>query len=498
MKFLKTDPWIIGLLLAGPLLLLPGLDNGRLWQDEAETALLGRNLLTYGYPRAFDGTNWINPSLTFREGYAWTYHTWLPMYLAAGSFKLLGVNTVAARLPFALLGVLALWLAGRTVRRLTGDRWLARLTVLLLVTSVPFLLHMRQCRYYAPAVFFTLWSIWAYWRFLNHKRWGGPELTAGLTLLFHAEHGAFLPVAAGLGLHFASLRPKTQEWRRAGIVAAALLILNLPWAIYLKGWQHHKIFSFKEISHHLQFYFRQVNRFFLPVVFWGILVLLRRRSFRGLFERPEWKLVFCLLATGFLFLILIPEQRHFRYLIFLVPWLMMIQAALLVRLFRCGRLVVAAGLAALLIGTDLLHYSAPKPASCRSLLLEYFGELTHPYRGPVDGIVEVLREKARAGQTAKTPYEEMPLIFYLPGLKFEPIPRMEDFGRETFPDWIILRRDWLPGGFLESPYYSKISRSYDAIPVDAPDIPWQNRPDPGYHRFRTDGTAPPVILFRKK
>ncbi len=58
------DPWAWGLLIAAALLLLPNLQSsGLLWQDEAETAILGRNILTFGYPKVFDGINRINPSL---------------------------------------------------------------------------------------------------------------------------------------------------------------------------------------------------------------------------------------------------------------------------------------------------------------------------------------------------------------------------------------------------------------------------------------------------
>ena len=87
----RADPWLILLLAAGAALLLANLGdgNGRLWQDEAETAVLGKNTLHYGYPRAFDGVNRVNSAMPTAAGDAWTYHTWLPMYLVAGSFALL-------------------------------------------------------------------------------------------------------------------------------------------------------------------------------------------------------------------------------------------------------------------------------------------------------------------------------------------------------------------------------------------------------------------------
>ncbi len=512
------DPWGVPLLAVAAVLLLTHLDNGRLWQDEAETAVLARNTLRYGYPSAFDGVNRVNPALSIQKGNAWTYHSWLPMYLAAVSFALLGPTTFAARLPFALLGLGSLWLAYRVFKRITADRLVSRIASLTLVVSVPFLLHMRQCRYYAAAAFFTLWTVSAYWRFIHRKRWSALELLAALTLLFHADHGAFIPVCGGLALHFVGSQPTRKFWRSAAAVALIIAATTIPWMVYLQSWQHHEPIRWKELSHHLQFYFRQINRFLVPLVFWLIMAGCRRRSLKHAFgelgseTRNGWRLTGCLLAAGVLFLIFIPWQRHFRYLVFLIPWLFLGQAALLADLFRSHQ-AVATALTTVLLFTDLIHYSGPSilaaripgirsklsspNVKCRSLPLEFLGELTHRYRGPVDGIVELLQREGKPGQSVKIPYDEISLMFYTPSLKMEPVLKKNDFNQPTFPDWIVLRRDWLPDEFFSSPYYRKLESNYRRVVLDAPDIPWQNRPDPGYHRFRTDREAPPVIILQK-
>ncbi len=517
-RSLSFDPWILFFLLTAAVLLFTRLDNGRLWQDEAETAVLGKNILTFGYPRAFDGINRLNPSLTVKENYAWTYHSWLPMYLAAGSFALFGTDTWAARVPFALMGLISIWLAYLLSKRLTSDTLTARLTTLSLVLCVPFLLHMRQCRYYAPAALFTLWAILAYWRFLHKKSLSSVEFAAALTLLFHSDHGIFVPLLAGCALHFLAKNREKDRWSRGLAVLIPLAALTLPWIIYLDPGQHHKGFSWKEISHHFQFYIRQTNKFLVPIFFWIILRLAWRGPFRSLPEnssgntRQGWRLTALIIAAGFAFLVLVPEQRHFRYIIFLVPLLLMVQAALLARLIR-AKIATGIILAGALLLTDAIHHSglallgAQIPAirsrlsspkvRIRSLPAEFLGELTHAYRGPIDGIVELLQKESRAGQTIKAPYEEHPLIFYT-SLAVEQVRNERDFRNETFPDWIILRRDWIPNEFFKSPYYAEIKHRYKELVLDAPDIPWQNRPDPGYHRFLTDGQAPPVTVLKKE
>ena len=87
-----ADPVVVGLLAVAAGLLLWNLGNGYLWQDEAETAVLARNTLQFGYPRAFDGRQWVDIEawFGFGPGQAWIYSPWIQFYLLAGVFALLG------------------------------------------------------------------------------------------------------------------------------------------------------------------------------------------------------------------------------------------------------------------------------------------------------------------------------------------------------------------------------------------------------------------------
>ncbi len=504
------------ILAAAALLLLTGLGNGRLWQDEAETAVLGRNTLQFGYPKVSDGVNRINPwvqSTTQKE--AWSYHTWLSFYLTAASFACFGAGTGSARLPFALLGWLTIWLFYRWVDRWHKDRSLAILCAALLTASVPFLLHMRQCRYYAPTVFFSVWTAWAYMRFLHQKRWAGLELFFSLLLLFHSNHGVFIPSVLVLALH-GSFEPQIRRrWKSVAGIAAVLSVFTIPFFFLLKAGQHHAGFTALDYWHHAQFYFRQINKYLLPVTIWIPLAFF---FFKPTGEPPlkpgpdRSAIRFAALTIGInlLFLMLVPTQRHFRYLVHLIPWILLFHALLLRALYRRRR--IAACLAVfLLIGTNW-HYAIPSrilarfpqithgPSSTEPLRIwafDYLGELTHAYRGPVDGIVEYFNREAKPGQTVKIPYEDNSLIFYT-RMKVEKLYSVDEFVNETYPDWIVLRRDWIIPAFFSTAYFSRVESGYEKITLDAPDIPFQNRPDPGFHRFRTDRQAPPVILYRKK
>lgn len=513
-----SDPWVWGLLAAAALLLLTNLESsGLLWQDEAETAVLAQRTLQFGYPKVFDGINRINPTWPAGPREAWIYHPWGQFYLTAASLAVWGSTTAAARGPFALLGVLAILMTYRVARDLTGRPAVARLAALLMLTSVPFLLHARQCRYYAPAIVCTLWVLWAYWRLLQNRRGAWGWLAAGLIALFHSHHGAFVPTAAALGLHLWHRRLPAPQWR--GLIAAGALVLlgTAPWLLILNVAQHQGTFSGRDILRHLQFYARELNHYVVPVQFlllaWGCRLIRPFAWWRAASRetREAIGLLLLIVACNLVFIIAVPAQRHFRYLIHLLPLLALLQAALLWRWLRARRgwLVV---IAALIMASDLLHYSLPYVigqtvprirrvlarehglVAPRSLLAEYGYELTHRYRGPLDGIIETLRRRAAPGDTVKIPYGDHAVIFYT-GLAVEDLNR---FMVPTTPTWIIPRRGWVPEEFLQTAYGQLILQQYDPVRTDAPDLPWENRPDPGGHQFRTVTGGPTVVLYRRR
>jgi hypothetical protein len=181
------------------LLVLYGLGTPKLWVDEAETALLARSILVHGLPEARVGTDLISQEVghEFGPDLVWRWTPWLDKYLAAGAFALLGEGTLAARLPFALLGLAAVASMYSLGWGLFGDRRIALLSMLFLATSVPFLLHVRQCRYYALAILGTLWAV--HFAVACARRRGAGAvlgLVVAMTLVFHANYLTFAALVA--------------------------------------------------------------------------------------------------------------------------------------------------------------------------------------------------------------------------------------------------------------------------------------------------------------
>ena len=491
----RTDVIALALLALAGVLLLANLQNGYLWQDEAETAMLARRVLEFGYPRGTDGRNAIDIApFGYGAGQAWVYAPWLPFYLLAGAFALFGQSTAVARLPFALFGWLSIWLAWRLACRLTDDRRIHRLTVALLACSVPFLLHMRQCRYYAPTTALVLGLCLAYLGYLRRPS-RGTALGLGflVTLLFHTNFGTCLPTAGALILH--QMRWGTPPSRRRGVAALALAAaLTVPWAVYFYRSAFVGAPTLARIWQHFQYYVRVTNKYLAPLAAMALLSLGSRLMSRRRWAVPAWQrlpreiqaLFVALVAAHALFL-LVPDQRHLRYLIPLAPLMAlgtaMWAAALMDRHRLAGRLVVV-----LLVLTSVLSSGRPSVP-----LLEFAGELTHRYTGPMEGVVDYLRRHARPGEIVKIPYDDRTVMFYT-GLTVE---SPSAFLQETYPEWIVIRRDWLPGAFFDSAYFQRIQARYERIELEAPDVLWQNREDPGSHHFRTVQGAPRVVMYRR-
>ena len=113
---------IIALVLSS-ILLLANLGNRYLWQDEAQTALVSKTILSHGVPLGYDGKNSFSAESEneYGQDYIWKWHPWVPFYLTALSFKLFGLNAFAARLPFALFGIATIMLTYFFTKSVTRD-----------------------------------------------------------------------------------------------------------------------------------------------------------------------------------------------------------------------------------------------------------------------------------------------------------------------------------------------------------------------------------------
>ncbi|MBD3295854.1 MAG: hypothetical protein GF392_00615 [Candidatus Omnitrophica bacterium] len=499
-RMLRKHLPIILILLASFYLLFNNLGNQFLWQDEAETAVLARNTLEYGFPRAYDGKNLVNP--TIRTGYGpdhgWRYHPWGQFYITALSFRIFGEGTFRARLPFALFGLINILLVYLFTLRTTENRNTAAIAAFLTGLSVPFLLLMRQCRYYAPAVFLILTILLLYHWFLKRKTvFILLPLAATLALLGHTVHGMYVPVTAALAAHYIlfSADRKTWPWFFACCLGSFLLVL--PWFIYSNSSAHVASITAERIWKNLEFQIRMINKYIIPAAF-----LLSMYPLRGMLtkrwtihlragEKQALKLITPVIVLSIL-AFCFAQERNFRYLVYFIPLLAIVEAMILIRLMRFNRVLFTAFLL-ISIFTNFFNMFRPEP-----LLPRYLYEITHDYDGPIEGIVRFFwarSDRIKKGETIKISYGDMPLMFYT---DFR-VDNSGVYDKEHMPEWIVFRRWWDGKESLTGEYFLEVQKEYKKHVLNYPDIPWENRPgDIDYHGFSTDTEAPGVIIFEKK
>src|SRR5262245_37368340 len=176
----------VAVVLVSALLIFSSLDTRILWMDEAETALLGRSILHHGVPTAFDGRNVISQEIGREYGsdYVWRWTPWLDKYVAAAAFAALGESTFSARFPFALLGLLCVISIYPLALALFRDRWVGVLAMAFLALSVPFIFHVRQCRYYSPVILCTIWALYFFVGMARGRRFAVAGFVAATIVFF--------------------------------------------------------------------------------------------------------------------------------------------------------------------------------------------------------------------------------------------------------------------------------------------------------------------------
>jgi 4-amino-4-deoxy-L-arabinose transferase-like glycosyltransferase len=512
-----------GILLLAAVLLFANLGRPRMWQDEAETALLGRNTLRFGVPRVWDGVNLVTQyyPLDF-DRHLLFQKPWLPVYAVAASFALLGEGTAQARLPFAVCGLLTVYLTWRVGARLTGERSVGALAALLLTLSLPFILYARQCRWYTLAMALTLLVIEGEQRLEEPRGWLRFGLPAGL--LFHVN---FLTLAVTLAGLLAG-RFWTRGFSRAVTpnVVRGLLVLGaaaLPWmaAFPTFGFVADSASGgLGNVPRRVAWLFSDFNRYVLPLP--GVIVLMATLG-RDL-GRTAW---FRSLAAAFLVAVLLcalPLSTSlvtiigFRYVVNLLPVGAILFAAVLREATRPRPWLLPALLAVHLgtygLALPLSLWPPFTPAIVRPDLLQLGRAVFVPPRGPIDGAVEFLQTQARPGETLFTPYEHLPYQFYT-GLRTVGIQKagttLDRLGLQlpeyvsTFivgeVHWIVPRAYW--DGLLGAPRIARLVRilrdeglEVEEHVLEAPDLEWQWREYPPCNRFADDPAQPRLSVLR--
>jgi len=227
---------LIALLIAlSAFLLFWRLDSVPLWRDETTTANWGRLMAESDVwvPRVYDGDQLI---VQAPDGHDVNSHllpamqSWLQFYVAGAGFKVFGVTTWAARLPFALIGAATLFVLYRLGVALFGDGLQSLMLPYLGLFSIHFLAAARQCRYYILVILAASLLFLEVVRYLRD-----PERAAKLSfyvrlglfgvLMYMGNYVSFAGTWAALGVF--ALLEMDRRFLRGFVILSFVLVVVL-------------------------------------------------------------------------------------------------------------------------------------------------------------------------------------------------------------------------------------------------------------------------------
>ena len=509
-------------------LLLWRLNSPYLWQDEAATAVMSQRMLRFGRPLAYDGTNLItgdhfaaedsetidqrtsDPQSSidfyarrgdFKPDTTWQWQPWGQFVAGALSFRIFGATTFAARLPFALAGV-------ATVLILYVFTWAyfesvptALLASIFLVTNTYWVLHSRQCRYYALSSLFLMLTLaaFAHWQF--RKRWGAVVFVAVAWCWFQVDYGTVWPVLGVLFLD--ALIAKRELWWKTLLVGVTWAALVIPFVLYYHIWGRLTVPTGSWRERFVRNVFN-LNEFVAPFLVMAAVALFLTHRWKVLpaAERSLISTGLAIVVTLLLWVQSVTPAPFLRYTIVVAPVSCLLFAWLFVRGVGQMRAFTWVGAAIFVITPWLsLPVHVLKPSTLRHaavirpelhLLAErIFGQPSDPNRP----VIEWLAHNAKPDDEILINYEDIPLMFYLPNPIRGGISafRVEDDARRP-PDFIVLRHSV---DFVHWPVYLREMKRYRWAPASpqVPDIVCGNCADPVE---RYDVTAAKSIFIARR
>jgi hypothetical protein len=501
-----------------------------LWQDEGETAVLATSVLQQGIPKARIGDNLVlQDAEAFDRDYTWTFHPWGQFYLAAAGIAALGRTAVAARLPFALCGIATVALLYVFVWRFWRRNVAAMACALLLATSPVFVLHARQCRYYAADALALLVVTTLLTELLfreNPRRWLIAGLGIALALQFYINFGTFCIALIGLVLWCIILNAGRKHWSAVAIALGLAIFLILPGlALHWDRLFHSSIDSSLTFGQKLPAHVSYADGWFVP-----FLVLLvggaasLGKMVRG--DRPirlAWACAI-LVLLGALVLVWPAPIPHLRYLVAMMPLAKLVMGVFFIGLYgflarwtqsQALSLALAGIAGGLLVATNVasvpmqLVVGLPDqrvPDFCtktrpylRSDVAGLLWELSHDFVCPNRIRLAAVNELARPGEVVLTNYGDLPLMFHRPDLVIrggvgggnQPVEQ------QRIPD-LVLIQERFPFAFGE--YLSNLVKvaEYSQVRLEIPDLIWGNIPEPRAHNFAAPPSTAGLRVYLRK
>jgi hypothetical protein len=487
-SIITSNPWIISCVLMA-ILIIPAAHAHELWGDEAETALFAQNILKYGVPKGWDGTNimGINNAVVLDKNLINHTSPWAQYYMVAASFALLGQSSFTARIPSIILSLVSIPILYFVVIKLTGDKRVAFLSTLIASLSVQGILFGYQARYYELTNVCGLLFLWASVSLLERRFWPKAVFVLSGIVFFYANYVSWSAfylatfVCVSICLWMRGGKPMLMNCvKKFLFFTIPIALLAVPWFLFMNPLGDRggiKFFPLADTVTMFWYLLRETWRPFhtagiLPaglVILMGFVLIWRRK------ERFVRQTLIFLFGLPALFLLLMTVYTTIadvdtiftstRYTTVVIPLFCLLAAYIISFVIRWNRLV-GVGILCIYLGTNLLTFGQP-----RSFLYLYIGEILHPYQTPEIVVADYLKANAGPGDTAfvNLDRDHEPLIFFL-GDKIRFVNRVSLVNTRIFPqnrgiipryiydyrdepDWIIMySRRGEDGTFFTSDY----------------------------------------------
>ena len=545
---LYTHKKLFFLIFLSIVLIFPRLGENVLQIDEAGDSFHSLTTLKFGYPAISDGINEFGRNIS-PDGIL-KLQPWFTFYVRALSLYLFGQNSFAARFPSALLGVLSVPLLYLLTFKLSQRQNEAFIATLLFICSVPLLLYFRTARYIAFQIPFTLLIIWFYIQMLEHKKWSATGFTLSSVLLFHSMYVVCAGVLTGILLHLIAYERNKKQVKQFFLVFLIIFFLTAPWILYIYP-VFETVNSFYATATGIPYktdipsltirffsFFFQINNYIFPLIF---LLFVSKNFYTKdyLLKHKELVLItIVIIATvGISTINYIPMQQ---YIAGILPLFHVFAARIVCNLRRMQKPVIITLIIGLLTLTNVIHVgplfafkgidylSGNKikeslrdteyfrgPISTfywqvqfKSIFWQYLYEITHQYRGPLDGIVKYVKKHGGEDDTFLMNHEDISFAFHTNLRQIYEIPFPEP------PDWIILRKKSPIGSVLKKTvenraeikkkedFYRKYvfdymkNNNYQKIVLDYPARYGNNLFEIQLHQFKTPKSDRNVVIYR--
>ncbi len=485
------------------------LDGWYLWQDEANTALLSKNILYFGYPQVHDGKNVIWPGVSDAapNGTYWILWGWFPLYLNALIFKILGISTFTARFASALFGVFFVAYIFHSTRKISNSNIPAFLAALLIIFSITISLHVRQCGYYIFTIFFSYLIIYSLY-LLKEKKIFLYIFSSLLLLNTHILIWGVIALFSTIYILCDSSLQRIKIIITNCICSIPFLVMYKFWILFERTGTPQTSEDFLSYPLRILYYIDSISITIMPLslicVFFIIFVLLRKN-----FDKNIDRFIHISFLLSFLTILLIPLLTRFiflRYILFIFPLLIISLVFISTETFKINKVLGSCLLTTLIIFAGL-NYRQSLDKSFYSQLPQFIYELTHKEIDANKAICNYLNQNAKPNNTILCNYEDFPIIFYT-GLKVRGGPGgiglANNYQNKVLktpvvekPDWIIVRKGW---SHLYKKEIQKIinSHEYEEIILPYEDTFWGNRESPFEHFFAQPILQTPIKILKLK